>query len=98
MASGAMWFQDAFNYDFAALGSSSTPVATEAGEISFSAYNASSWRKVVEHQSPTVTLAEWHRTRGREEIYAKGKKVDLEQPSRGAKAELVQIRSKTTLQ
>ena len=98
MASGAMWFQDAFNYDFAALASSSTPVATEEGEISFSAYNASGWRKVVEHQSETVTLAEWHRTRGREEIYAKGKKVDLEQPSHSARAELVQIGSKTTLQ
>ena len=98
MASGAMWFQDAFNYDFAALSSSSTPVATEEGEISFSAYNASGWRKVVEHQSATVTLAEWHRTRGREGIYAKGKKVDLEQPSHRAKVELVRIGSKTILQ
>jgi uncharacterized radical SAM superfamily Fe-S cluster-containing enzyme len=95
MASGAMWFQDAFNYDFAALASSSTPVASEEGEISFSAYNASGWRKVVEHQSPTVTLAEWHRTRGREEIYAKGKKVDLVQTSHNARAELVQIECKT---
>ena len=97
MASGAMWFQDAFNYDFAALASSSTPVATEEGEISFSAYNASGWRKVVEHQSATVTLAEWHRTRGREEIHAKGKKVDLERPSHNARAELVQIGRKTYL-
>jgi hypothetical protein len=44
MESGAMWFQDAFNYDFAALVSSSTLVATQEGEISFSAYNASGWR------------------------------------------------------
>jgi len=98
MASGAMWFQDAFNYDFAALASSSTPVATQEGEISFSAYNASGWRKVVEHQSPTVTLAQWYRTRGRQEIYAKGKKVDLEHPIDSPRAELVQIGRRTGLE
>jgi 7,8-dihydro-6-hydroxymethylpterin dimethyltransferase len=95
MASGAMWFQDAFNYDFAALASSSTPVATQEGEISFSAYNASGWRKVVERQSQTVSLGEWYRTRGRQEIYAHGKKVNLEQPRDSGSAELVQIGTKT---
>ena len=30
MASGAMWFQDAFNYDFAALASSSTPAESRS--------------------------------------------------------------------
>jgi len=97
MASGAMWFQDAFNYDFAALASSSTPVATEEGEISFSAYNASGWRKVVEHQSQTVSTAEWYKKRGRQEIYSKGKKVDLEQPLSSPRAELIQIAGKPGL-
>jgi 7,8-dihydro-6-hydroxymethylpterin dimethyltransferase len=95
MASGAMWFQDAFNYDFAALTSASTPVATREGEISFCAYNGGGWRKVVEHQSQTATLAQWYKTRGRQKIYAKGKKVDLEQPVHSPRAELVQIGSRT---
>lgn len=97
MASGAMWFQDAFNYDFAALASSSTPVATREGEISFCAYNGGGWRKVVEHQSQTA-LAQWYRTRGRQEIYSRGKKVDLEQPRHSPRAELVQIGGKTDLE
>jgi uncharacterized radical SAM superfamily Fe-S cluster-containing enzyme len=95
MAPAAMWFQDAFNYDFAALASASTPVATSEGEISFCAYNGGGWRKVVEHKSQTATLAQWYKTRGRQKIYAKGKKVDLEQPLHSPRAELVQIGSKT---
>jgi hypothetical protein len=95
MASGAMWFQDAFNYDFAALTSASTPVASQEGEISFCAYNGGGWRKVVEHQSQTATLAQWYKTRGRQKIYAKGEKVDLEQPLHSPRAELLQIGSKT---
>jgi len=51
----------------------------------------------VEHQSQTA-LAQWFRTRGREEIYSKGKKVDLEQPRHSRRAELVQIGSKTDLE
>jgi 7,8-dihydro-6-hydroxymethylpterin dimethyltransferase len=94
MASGAMWFQDAFNYDFAALASASTPVATREGEISFCAYNGGGWRKVVEHQSQTATLAQWYKTRGRQKIYAKGKIVDVAQPLHGAGPELVQIGSR----
>jgi hypothetical protein len=95
MASGAMWFQDAFNYDFAALDTASTPVATREGEISFCAYNGGGWRKVVEHQSQTTPLAQWHKTRGRQEIYAKGKKVDLTQPLHNPGAEVVHIGSRT---
>ena len=94
MASGAMWFQDAFNYDFAALTSASTPVATLEGEISFCAYNGGGWRKVVEHQSQTATLAQWYRTRGRHVIYAMGKNVDLAQTPHNPRAELVQMGSK----
>jgi uncharacterized radical SAM superfamily Fe-S cluster-containing enzyme len=77
-----MWFQDAFNYDFSAISNSSTPVATQQGEISFCAYNGGGWRKIVEHTNRTATLAEWHKNHPRHEIYAKGKKVDLAQPIR----------------
>jgi uncharacterized radical SAM superfamily Fe-S cluster-containing enzyme len=91
MFAGNVWFQDAFNYDFSAIANSSTPVATQQGEISFCAYNGGGWRKVVEHQSRTATLAEWYRAHGRHEIYAKGKKVDLGQPGRSAGDQFVQI-------
>lgn len=91
MILNGMWFQDAFNYDFAGICNSTTPVAIQQGEISFCAYYGGGWRKVVEHQSQTATLAEWHRTHGRHEIYAKGKKVDLGQPAPSPEAKLVQI-------
>ena len=91
MIFNGMWFQDAFNYDFAGICNSTTPVAIRQGEISFCAYYGGGWRKVVEHQSQTATLAEWHRTHGRHEIYANGKNVDLGQPASSAEAKLVQI-------
>jgi uncharacterized radical SAM superfamily Fe-S cluster-containing enzyme len=91
MFSGTVWFQDAFNYDFSATAGSSIPVATNQGEISFCAYNGGGWRKVVEHQSRTATLAEWHRAHGRHEVYAKGRKVGLGQPAHSPGDELVQI-------
>jgi tetraether lipid synthase len=91
MIFNGMWFQDAFNYDFSGICNSTTPVATTQGEISFCAYYGGGWRKVIEHQSRTATLAEWHRTHGRHEIYANGKKVDLGQPMHKAEAKLVQI-------
>ena len=91
MIVNGMWFQDAFNYDFSGICNSTTPVATTQGEISFCAYNGGGWRKVIEHQSRTATLAEWHRTHGRHEIYAKGKKVDLGQPAQNAGDQLIQI-------
>ncbi len=91
MIFNGMWFQDAFNYDFSGICNSTTPVATTQGEISFCAYYGGGWRKVVEHQSRTATLPEWHRTHGRHEIYAKGKSVDLGQPLHSPGASLVQI-------
>ena len=91
MIFNGMWFQDAFNYDFSGICNSTTPVATTQGEISFCAYYGGGWRKVVEHQRRTATLAEWHRTHGRHEIYANGKRVDLGQPMHSAEATLVQI-------
>jgi 7,8-dihydro-6-hydroxymethylpterin dimethyltransferase len=77
MTVNGMWFQDAFNYDFSTLANSSTPVATQQGEISFCAYNGGGWRKVVEHAQQTATVAEWHRKHQRHEIYTKGKGVEL---------------------
>ena len=91
MIFNGMWFQDTFNYDFSGICNSTTPVATTQGEISFCAYYGGGWRKVVEHQSRTATLAEWHRTRGRHEIYANGKNVDLGQPLHNPRTSLVQI-------
>jgi 7,8-dihydro-6-hydroxymethylpterin dimethyltransferase len=91
MIFNGMWFQDTFNYDFSGICNSTTPVAITQGEISFCAYYGGGWRKVVEHQSRTVKLAEWHRTHGRHEIYANGKKVDLGQPMLRAETKLVQI-------
>ena len=92
MTVNGLWFQDAFNYDFSVTSSSSTPVATQQGEISFCSYNGGGWRKVIEHMNRTATLAEWHRSHPRHEIYAKGRNVDLAQPI-GGKVEpsLVQI-------
>ncbi|HEX8882343.1 MAG TPA: hypothetical protein VF749_20015, partial [Candidatus Acidoferrum sp.] len=95
MILNGMWFQDAFNYDFAGICNSTTPVAIQQGEISFCAYYGGGWRKVVEQQSQTATLAEWHRTHGRHKIYANGKKVDLGQPAPGPEAKLVQIETES---
>ena len=91
MTINGLWFQDAFNFDFSAISNSSTPVATQQGEISFCAYNGGGWRKVVEHMNRTATLAVWHRNHSRHEIYAKGKRVELEQPAHNAPPRLVQI-------
>src|SRR5260370_35052508 len=91
MIFNGMWFQDAFNCDFSGICNSTTPVAKTQGEISLCAYYGGGWRKVVEHQSRTTKLAEWHRTHGRHEIYAKGRKVDLRQPTHSTDDKLVQI-------
>jgi hypothetical protein len=91
----AMWFQDLYIYDLRTMSDSATPVATQEGEISFSAYNSAGWRKVVEHLHQAGTLAEWHRTHPRHPIYAKGKEVDLGQVS-GIARQLVQIESENT--
>jgi hypothetical protein len=93
MIFNGVWFQDAFNYDFSAISNSTTPVATQQGEISFCAYNGGGWRKVVEHMNRTATLGEWHRSRPRHKIYAKGKEVELGQPIHSAQTQLVQIKT-----
>ena len=86
----AMWFQDLYNYDLETISASTTPVATQEGEINFCAYNGGRWRLVVERLHQTASLAEWNRTYGRHPIYAKGKEVELGK-AKGATPELVQI-------
>jgi 7,8-dihydro-6-hydroxymethylpterin dimethyltransferase len=73
-----MWFQDLFNYDFRRTEMCIIPYATQQGEISFCAYNTGiGWRKIIENMYKNATVAEWYKTHGKHEIFAKGKKVDL---------------------
>ncbi|HTT18059.1 MAG TPA: radical SAM protein [Candidatus Sulfotelmatobacter sp.] len=85
-----MAFQDAYNYDLSLISNSSTPVATQEGEINFCAYNGGRWRTIVEHLHRTASLAEWNRSHGRHPIYAKGKEVDMGS-GRVPQRDLVQI-------
>jgi uncharacterized radical SAM superfamily Fe-S cluster-containing enzyme len=74
-----MWFQDLFNYDFRRTEMCIIPYATQQGEISFCAYNTGvGWRQIIENMHKNATVAEWYKTHGKHEIYAKGKKVNLE--------------------
>ena len=73
-----MWFQDLWTYDFRRTEMCVIPYGTQEGEISFCAYNTGvGWRQIIENMHKTATLAEWHRTEGRHEIFAKGKSVQL---------------------
>ncbi|PYV25837.1 MAG: radical SAM protein [Acidobacteria bacterium] len=74
-----MWFQDLFNYDFRRTEMCIIPYATQQGEISFCAYNTGvGWRKILENMHKNATVAEWYRSHGKHEIYAKGKSVSLD--------------------
>jgi hypothetical protein len=74
-----MWFQDLFNYDFRRTEMCIIPYATQQGEISFCAYNTGiGWRKIIENMHKNATVAQWYKEHGKHEIYAKGKKVSLE--------------------
>ena len=74
-----MWFQDLFNYDFRRTEMCIIPDATQEGEISFCAYNTGiGWRNIIENMHKNATVAEWYKTHGKHEIYARGKSVDLE--------------------
>jgi hypothetical protein len=74
-----MWFQDLFNYDFRRTEMCIIPYATQEGEISFCAYNTGmGWRQIVEKMHMTATLTKWYEEHGRHEIFAGGKKVNLE--------------------
>src|ERR1700685_1940030 len=73
-----MWFQDLFNYDFRRTEMCIIPYATQQGEISFCAYNTGvGWRKIIENMYKNATVAQWYKTHGKHDIFAKGKKVDL---------------------
>ena len=74
-----MWFQDLFNYDFRRTEMCIIPYATQEGEISFCAYNTGiGWRKIIENMHKNATVAEWYKQHGKHEVFAKGKKVNLE--------------------
>jgi uncharacterized radical SAM superfamily Fe-S cluster-containing enzyme len=74
-----MWFQDLFNYDFRRTEMCIIPYATQQGEISFCAYNTGvGWRKIIENMHKNATVAQWYKEHGKHEIYAKGKKVSLD--------------------
>ncbi|MGH9448865.1 MAG: radical SAM protein, partial [Terriglobia bacterium] len=74
-----MWFQDLFNYDFRRTEMCIIPYATQQGEISFCAYNTGiGWRKIIENMHKNATVAEWYKSHGKHEIYARGKSVSLE--------------------
>jgi uncharacterized radical SAM superfamily Fe-S cluster-containing enzyme len=92
-----MAFQDNSNYDLATISHSTTPMATQEGEINFCAYNGGGWRRIVENLHQTASVAEWNRTHGRHPIYAKGKEVGFS--AQGApRIDLVQIeRQQTTV-
>ncbi len=73
-----MWFQDLFNYDFRRTEMCIIPYATQQGEISFCAYNTGiGWRKIIENMYKNATVAQWYKTHGKHEIYAKGREVNL---------------------
>ena len=73
-----MWFQDLFNYDFRRTEQCIIPYATQEGEISFCAYNTGvGWRNIIEKMHMTATLTKWYEDKGRHEIFAGNKKVNL---------------------
>jgi tetraether lipid synthase len=74
-----MWFQDLFNYDFRRTEQCIIPYATQEGEISFCAYNTGiGWRNIIEKMHMTATLTKWYEENGRHEIFAGGKRVNLD--------------------
>ncbi|MBZ5499298.1 MAG: radical SAM protein [Acidobacteriia bacterium] len=77
-----MLFQDLWTYDFRRTEMCVIPYGTEEGEVSFCAYNTGvGWRQIIENRHKTATLTEWHNTKGRHRIYAKGRAVELESTS-----------------
>ena len=77
-----MWFQDLFNYDFRRTEMCIIPYATQQGEISFCAYNTGiGWRKIIENMYKNATVAEWYKTHGKHEIYARGRSVEMPEAS-----------------
>ena len=70
-----MWFQDLWTYDFRRTELCIIPYATQAGEISFCAYNTGvGWRQIVENMYKNATVAEWYREHGKHPVYAHPRK------------------------
>src|SRR5213082_1614128 len=79
-----MWFQDLFNYDFRRTEMCIIPYGTQEGEISFCAYNTGiGWRNIIENMHQNATVAKWYQEHGRHEIFARGKEVNLNDPTHG---------------
>jgi 7,8-dihydro-6-hydroxymethylpterin dimethyltransferase len=77
-----MWFQDLFNYDFRRTEMCIIPYGTQEGEISFCAYNTGiGWRNIIEHMHQNATVAQWYKEHGRHEVFARGKEVELGDPT-----------------
>jgi hypothetical protein len=58
--------------------SANSSAATQEGEISFCAYNTGvGWRNIIEKMHMTATLSKWYEEKGRHEITAGDKSVNL---------------------
>jgi hypothetical protein len=55
-----------------------TLVATQEGEIPFSAHNSIGWRQIVEKQHETATLTECQREHGRHKMHDDGNFVPIQ--------------------
>jgi uncharacterized radical SAM superfamily Fe-S cluster-containing enzyme len=75
---GGMWFQDLWTYDFRRTEMCVIPYATQEGEISFCAYNTGvGWRQIVENMHTVAKTKEWFAARGRHQIYAGDRAVEM---------------------
>jgi uncharacterized radical SAM superfamily Fe-S cluster-containing enzyme len=75
---GGMWFQDLWTYDFRRTEMCVIPYATQEGEISFCAYNTGvGWRQIVENMHTVAKTKDWFATRGRHQIYAGDRAMEL---------------------
>jgi len=75
---GGMWFQDLWTYDFRRTEMCVIPYATQEGEISFCAYNTGvGWRQIVENMHQVASTRDWFKQRGRHQIYAGNRPIDL---------------------
>ncbi|MFQ5704647.1 MAG: radical SAM protein [Gemmatimonadales bacterium] len=79
---GGMWFQDLWTYDFRRTEMCVIPYATQEGEISFCAYNTGvGWRQIVENMHMVASTKDWFKSRGRHQIYAGNRPMEL--PGKG---------------
>ncbi|MBN1570078.1 MAG: radical SAM protein [Acidobacteria bacterium] len=73
-----MWFQDLWTYDFRRTEMCVIPYGTQEGEIAFCAYNTGiGWRQIVESRHRNASLSDWYNARGKHDVYAGGRTVEL---------------------